>query len=224
MNKPIEIDALKFFAKVTSGFTHELNNIVSIINELNGSIGDKIRTSKNIDQTKVEKAVLSINKISKQLDQAKSLTKNLNRFAHSVDSTIGNIDVIQLVKDFIALFRYFLKLENSNIVENYICESYTIRTNPFLLFFLLFKCVRYILQNIGNQRNIILSTEKGDSFKIFLSSYLKEESMESLKPFINYLNQNANPFCIGLKTLITENKAKITIEITINNINKAEKR
>ncbi|MFN3781335.1 MAG: hypothetical protein ACK4SO_04080 [Candidatus Kapaibacteriota bacterium] len=224
MDERIDIDALKFFAKITSGYTHELNNIVAIINELNGNIEDKIRTFENIDPTKVEKVAILLNKIAKQLDRAKSLTKSLNRFAHTVDSEIENVDIAQLVKDSISLFRYFVKLSNANIVENYTCQSHIIRTNPFLLFFLLFKCVWYILQEIDNQRNIVLSTAEGKCFKIFLSCYLKEHALEPLESFVNFLNQTANPFGIELKTIIAVNKAETSIEITINNINKGELR
>lgn len=222
MNEEIDIDALKFFGKITSGYTHELNNILAIINELNGSIEDKIRTLENIDPTKIEKVAILVNKIAKQLDRVKSLTKSLNRFAHSVDSEVGNIDVPQLVQDSIALFHYFVKLDGANIVENYTSQSHTIRTNPFLLCFLLFKCIRYILQHIDNQRNIVLSTEQGDSFKIFLSCYLRKDTSKDLESFINCLNQIANPFSIELKTIITANKSGTTIEITISNINKGE--
>jgi len=224
MDEQIDIDELKFFAKITSGYTHELNNIVAIINELNGNIEDKIGAFENIDPAKIEKVATSVSKIAKQLDRAKSLTKSLNRFAHSVDSAVENIDVAQLVKDSISLFHYFVKLEGANIVENYTCQSHIIRTNPFLLFFLLFKCVRYILQHIGNQRNIVLSTEEGDSFKIFLSCYLKEDTLEELEPFINSLNKTARPFSIELKTRTNANKTETSIEITINNINEGEPR
>lgn len=220
MNEEIDIDSLKFFGKITSGYTHELNNIVAIINELNGIIEDKIKTFENIDPAKIEKVTISVNKIAKQLDRAKSLTKSLNRFAHSVDSEVENIDVPQLVKDSISLFHYFVKLNGANIVENYTCQSHTVRTNPFLLFFLLFKCIRYILRHIDNQRNIVLSTEQGDPFKIFLSCYLRRDTSQNLEPFINCLNQIANPFSIELKRIITGNESGTTIEITINNINK----
>ncbi|MFN3307025.1 MAG: hypothetical protein ACK42Z_07555 [Candidatus Kapaibacteriota bacterium] len=158
-----------------------MNNIVAIINELNGNIEDKIRTFENIGPTKVEKVAILLNKIAKQLDRAKSLTKSLNRFTHSVDSEIENVDIAQLVKDSISLFRIFVKLSNANIVENYTCQSHIIRTNPFLLFILLFKCVWYILQEIDNQRNIVLSTAEGECFKIFLSCYLKEDALEPLE-------------------------------------------
>ncbi len=219
MSESAGIDALKFFAKITSGSTHELNNIVAIVNELGGSIEDKINSLENFDPDKTVKIVNSINKIYAQIERAKSLTKSLNRFSHSVDSTIENIDIIQLLKDAATLFRYFVKLESANIVENYSSESFPIRTNPFLLFLLLFKCIQTICSGIGSQRDIFLSTETGNPFKIYLKCITRDDVTVSLEQLICSLNEIANLFSIELKIESGADKCKIAIEFNVGNIN-----
>jgi len=107
---------VKFFGKITAGFTHELKNVLAIIRESSGLMEDIISISPEaiiLYQDKIQK---SLDRIKNQIIRGVELTDRLNRFAHSTDENIAKIDLPEFIEQFIALSQRFARLKNVALI------------------------------------------------------------------------------------------------------------
>ncbi len=77
--------ALGFLGRQTAGQTHELTNVLNIINELTGLVDDLVQVSASTGQVSPERIRESLQKIQTQIQRGEDLLRELNRLAHSVD-------------------------------------------------------------------------------------------------------------------------------------------
>lgn len=84
---------LQFFGKVSASVSHELKNVLAIINENAGLLEDltfAARRGSPIDPDRLERTVQNF---AKQIRRADEILKNMNRFAHSVDQFEAQVDL-----------------------------------------------------------------------------------------------------------------------------------
>ena len=87
---------VKVFAKISAAISHEIKNTLSIINENAGLLEDFAQMADENQGVAVER-VLSVTKtIAKQVDRSNTIMKDLNRFAHSADTSLahGNLEEV----------------------------------------------------------------------------------------------------------------------------------
>lgn len=101
-----------FFGKITAGITHELKNVLAIIRESSGLMGDIISISPEAVVKHQEKIQNSIVRIKDQIERGVNLTDRLNRFAHSTDETLSKIDLQETIEQLITLAQRFARLKH----------------------------------------------------------------------------------------------------------------
>ncbi len=88
---------VRFFGQVTASISHEMKNVLAIINENAGLLEDlaaMAEKGKPLDEGRV-KAVSG--KIRDQVRRGDEIIKNMNRFAHSVDEPVGQVDLREVL-------------------------------------------------------------------------------------------------------------------------------
>lgn len=101
-----------FFGKITAGITHELKNVLAIIRESSGLMGDIISISPEAVIKHQEKIRNSIVRIKDQIERGVNLTDRLNRFAHSTDETLSKIDLQETIEQLVTLAQRFARLKH----------------------------------------------------------------------------------------------------------------
>ena len=101
-----------FFGKITAGITHELKNVLAIIRESSGLMGDIISISPEAVVKHEEKIRNSIVRIKEQIERGVNLTDRLNRFAHSTDETLVKIDLLETIEQLVTLAQRFARLKH----------------------------------------------------------------------------------------------------------------
>jgi hypothetical protein len=89
---------VQVFAKISAAISHEIKNTLSIINENAGLLNDYAQMA---EQTGAEQTgglpldrILSITEaIEKQVDRSNIIMKNLNRYAHSGDTSLAHANL-----------------------------------------------------------------------------------------------------------------------------------
>ncbi|MEA1946209.1 MAG: hypothetical protein U9N83_02770, partial [Thermodesulfobacteriota bacterium] len=79
MNKCTDKE-VAFFGKITAGITHELKNVLAIIRESSGLIGDIMSISPEAIIKYQEKIQNSMVRIKDQIERGVNLTDRLNKF------------------------------------------------------------------------------------------------------------------------------------------------
>lgn len=194
-NKSKHQSELAFFGKITASVSHELNNVLSIINENSGLLEDLMfacEQGKPIDKDRISKIAQNI---SAQIKRKKNIIKLLNRFAHRVDTTITNFDLNELLNDITRLSRRFASLKRVNL-EITLPENQTIITNsPFVIQHIVFLIINLSLENCNANDTILIQTEKNESSEtVILTTPIIEENEDAKEKleFISKLIQTIN--------------------------------
>jgi len=83
----------EFLAKITTGTTHEIRNVLAIIQESAGLIEDLVRSYERSGSLQPEKVIRSVDRIDAQVNRGAELMSTLNRFAHSLDHAQDRTDL-----------------------------------------------------------------------------------------------------------------------------------
>ena len=87
---------VQVFARISASISHEIKNILSIINENAGLLDDFAQMADRDEGVAVERVRSVTGIIAKQVDRSNTIMKNLNRFAHSADTSLvhGNLEEV----------------------------------------------------------------------------------------------------------------------------------
>ena len=186
---------IAFIGKVTSGITHEVNNVLASIREISGLLEDILSVTTTDAFPRKEKFQISLEKIQNQVKRGVKLTSQLNKFSHLSDSDKTDVDLNGIIEHLIFLTERFARIKNITLQIQPSNKSLTINTNPLLLQMALFNCIAYLLNNMTNggeisicpgkdgnkySINIICKGEVIDKTSIFKNSSLSEELLSLL--------------------------------------------
>ncbi|MGD9949581.1 MAG: sensor histidine kinase [Desulfobulbus sp.] len=88
---------LQVFGKISASVSHELKNVLAIINESAGLVDDlALRAAKGIE-IPPERLNATTARILKQVKRGDAVLKNLNRFAHSTDKPVERVNVADVL-------------------------------------------------------------------------------------------------------------------------------
>ena len=102
---------IAFFGRITAGVTHELKNVLAIINESSGLMQDLMALSKEMPayHDRFQKALTSI---KGQIQRGQGLIARLNQFAHAPDIAVRSLDLYETAGLVVALSQRFATLKN----------------------------------------------------------------------------------------------------------------
>jgi len=196
---------LEFFGKITACISHELNNVLSIINEYTGLLEDLMLScgdGKTFDKERIQKITKNI---SEQIQRKKELIKLLNRFAHRVDSLITTFNFNELLNDITRITQRFASLKKVNLKINISDIQTNLTTSPFILQYAVFETLNLGLEFCNSDDTILIHLGKEDFYQIV---YIAIPTIE----MYNETNQNIE-FISDLMEIIS-GKIEISIEGT----------
>jgi len=155
-----EDDARNFFGTITASVTHELNNILSIIDQSAGLIEDFLASSDSGMQLTEEKLKQITEKIRKNSQRGIGVVKHLNSFAHSTDDPAAAFNANAMLENWVALTKRFADLKAVAMEIFLPDQQIEIRANAYLVRKILYEALKEIL----------LSVQKNDKIKISLNS------------------------------------------------------
>ncbi|MBB5348858.1 HAMP domain-containing histidine kinase [Desulfoprunum benzoelyticum] len=151
---------LQFFGTVSASISHELKNVLAIINENAGLLEDltfAARRGSPIDPDKLDRTVQNF---SKQIHRADEILKNMNRFAHSVDQFESQIDLHDLVVLVANLAARKAAMGRISLATTAPAQPIHLTCNPFLLENLVWLCLELAIAATGAGRTLTLIPEK----------------------------------------------------------------
>ena len=165
MNKCTDKE-VAFFGKITAGITHELKNVLAIIRESSGLMGDIISISPEAVIKYQEKIQNSMVRIKDQIERGVGLTDRLNKFAHSTDETLSKIDLQETIEQLITLAQRFARLKHvvlKTVPPNQEGQPITLVTRHIQLQMALFASLEccFTVMSAGGEINIGIRKTKG---------------------------------------------------------------
>jgi len=150
----ISESGLEFFGLISASVSHDIKNILAIINEKAGLIDDFILMSEKGSPLNPERIKIIIENITKQVQRANGIVNNINKFAHSVDNYVEIVELNEILNLVIKLSSRLIAMRNVNLEIRHTEEMVNIRTSPFFLKNLIWLCLDFALNAAGSSKTI----------------------------------------------------------------------
>jgi len=144
----------KFFGKMSASISHEIKNVLAIINENAGLLEDytfMAEKGKAIDPARLK---ILAGKIKTQIQRADGIVKNLNKLAHSVDEPIGRVELNETLGFLAALSGRFASMQGVTLDRQRSENPVEITMSPFLLQNILWLCLEFAMEMIGEEKKV----------------------------------------------------------------------
>jgi C4-dicarboxylate-specific signal transduction histidine kinase len=151
---------LQFFGKISASISHELKNVLAIINENAGLLEDLTLMADRGQPIDPARLKIMAAAVQKQIGRADNILKNMNQFAHSIDETIADVDLNQTIEQFMALTERFAAMQGVKVDLQLPASPPSIPTAPFYLMNLLWLSLDFAMSASGDQKRVGLVVEE----------------------------------------------------------------
>ncbi len=156
-------DGLAFFGAITASVSHELNNVISIIDQTVGLLEDLLASPESRTSISPERLEFVAQSIKKQTDRGLEIIRRLNRFAHSADRPAEEFDLGETASNLTGLTQRLAGLKRVNLELTPIDKEIKITGSRFFFIMALFKSLQYFLDSAENGGNVSITIEEIDN-------------------------------------------------------------
>jgi DNA-binding response OmpR family regulator len=149
----------QFFGKMSASISHEIKNVLAIINENAGLLKDLVYMAEKGVDIEPQRLQRVSDMIAKQINRADNIVKNMNVFAHSVDQNIDTVSLNDVMATVVALSGRFADMKGVLLNYEPSEQEVTITTKPFLLENIIWLCLDQAMDMVGSEKEIGLLAE-----------------------------------------------------------------
>ena len=173
-NKPdaAHESGLQFFGKMTASISHELKNVLAIVNENAGLLEDFVLMANKGRPLDPERLKTLAGKIMDQVRRGDGIIMNMNTFAHSVDETVKPIDLGELLMLVVSLSNRFASMRGVTLSLKSPQNAVSVTTNQFFLENLVWHCLDFAMNAAGRGNTVNLTAEKAGEMALIRFSML----------------------------------------------------
>jgi C4-dicarboxylate-specific signal transduction histidine kinase len=153
-------NGLQFFGKMTASISHEIKNVLAIINENAGLLGDFALMAERGAAVDPQRLHAMSQTVMKQVRRADAIAKNMNRLAHSVDESTQAIDLNDTLETLMALSQRFASMRDVGVRLKRIEGPLKLKTSAFFLLNLLWCCLDFAMDAANKDKMIELVAQK----------------------------------------------------------------
>lgn len=167
-----ERSGLVFFGRLTASVTHELNNVLSTLDQAAGLLGDiaaGATPGAGIDPRRIETIC---ERMGRQVQKGVEIVSRVNRFAHSLDDPGGEFDTDTVTENLVSLVRRFADLKKVGLAFMPSAQGARCSGDAFALQQALFICLQTLMDDSieGEQLAVGVHCEEEEEVVISLSS------------------------------------------------------
>jgi signal transduction histidine kinase len=145
---------LQFFGRITASISHEIRNVLAVLNENAGLLEDFVLMAEKGTPMDPERLKRLAGSMRKQVLRANGIVENMNRFAHAVDEKAKEIDLHETLSLFVALTQRFADMREVKLEPVYMEARMALQTNPFLLENLLWCLLDFAMDSTGKGKGL----------------------------------------------------------------------
>jgi C4-dicarboxylate-specific signal transduction histidine kinase len=181
---------LAFFGRMAAGVSHEMKNVLSILNELGGLIDDLLYTAQKGGQIAPEQLTRIAEGIGKQVRRGDSHARNLHHFGHNVDSMDAKTPLQQAIDEIVALCQRIARLQRVTLAAE-ASEGATVEIDKvFVWQHMVYECVCLALENVQEDDVVAVRVARRDaaaSLEIVSPRGMRAEAVNTRMPVLEAL-------------------------------------
>ncbi|CCO25313.1 sensor histidine kinase [Maridesulfovibrio hydrothermalis] len=176
-------DGLRFFGQISATISHDLKNVLAIINEDAGLLQDLSLMAGQGMELAPERLIKLAEKIQNQVKRGDSIIKNMNKFAHSVDLPECEVDFYELTSLVISLLT---RIASRKCVTLCLKEGEPVKGkgDPFIIQMLIARSFEISMDHAGKDSEISIEVGKAADSSVItvsgLNSSIPEDQLASL--------------------------------------------
>lgn len=156
----IGLSGIQFFGKMSASISHDLKNVLAVINENAGLLEDfclMAEKGKSLDPARLKRLA---GDVKNQIRRGDRIISSMNTFAHSADSESVAIDLRELLGLLVELSLRSASMRGVSIEIDRPSDSVMVTTSPFVLLNLLWFCLDFAMTAAGPGKTVELAAEK----------------------------------------------------------------
>ena len=184
-------ESIAFFGSIIAGQTHEITNVLNIINELAGLQLDLLRAQEQdlpVDLPRLQEVTA---RIQHQVHRGETIIRNINGFAHSADLPVAVFDLKEMLERVLSLAQRSARLAQVELVSDLPPESIVLESNPFCVQQAVFTCIDLALRSASDIRRVVVDyVVRGDGAEIRVTSgdpLTQDENTEDRLELLQFL-------------------------------------
>ncbi len=179
----IGIEGLRFFGQMSASISHEIKNVLAIINENAGLLKDYTLMAEKGLELNPHQVGAKAERIMAQVARADEIIKKMNVLSHSIDQDRQEVNPIVILKLMIALSERMAAMESIKLELSAASESVSVTTSAFFLENLISLCLNFAL-NVTDEGGVLkLGCEKNKKGALIRFAQLSKFSAEQAADF-----------------------------------------
>ncbi|QTA92301.1 HAMP domain-containing histidine kinase [Desulfonema magnum] len=154
---------IQFFGKISASISHEFKNALAIINENAGLLDDFTLMAEKGIPIDPERLRFPAENIAKQIQRANEIVKRMNQFSHSTDKSLKMLELGEMTKFMATISERFAAIRSITLDTKLPETPIMILTHPFLLETLIFLCLDFAMDAVGEKKTIGIITGKTEN-------------------------------------------------------------
>jgi len=137
----LAIDGAQFFGEMTASISHEIKNVMAIINENAGLLEDMVAMNRQGAPFPVERREKLAQSVARQIARADDIIQTLNRLAHSADHPRETVDIGETVAFMLNLTSRLTMRQGARFDFTAPEKPVTTAANRFFMSHLIWRCM-----------------------------------------------------------------------------------
>ena len=204
-------EGFKFMGKMNASISHELKNVLAIINENAGLLEDFALMAGKGRELDPERLGTLAEKVQDQVRRADRIIKNMNTFAHSVDETKKKVDLGEIVAFMAALCERLTTMKGVKLQVIPPSGSTAVTANPFLIEHTIWRCLDFATTVVGPEKTVVIRARKDGQGVGILFSQLDGLSDDASGPQFPGDLENGLADALGAQIVVNPSAGEIVL-------------
>ena len=140
-SRAMAIEGVRFFGEISASISHEIKNVLAIINENAGLLQDMVMMIEKGMPLSPERLSGLARSIGRQVNRGDRIVKDMNRFAHSADHPSEAVDIGEIIHFISVLAARLIAMKGEAPNIKVPAKPITAVTNRFFLEDLVWTCL-----------------------------------------------------------------------------------
>ena len=182
-DRQLALDGVRFFGEMSATVSHDIKNVLAIINENAGLLQDMLAMHARGMALNPERLETLAQSIDRQVARGDRMVKNMNQLAHSADHPTESVDVVATIGLLVDLAGRLIAMKGQAPHIEAPEAPVTVITNRFFLQRLIWACLCRALDACAADRRITISVEKAARAVHLRFSGLPDRFVDGGTPF-----------------------------------------
>ena len=175
-------EGVRFFGEMSASISHEIKNVLAIVNENAGLLQDLVlihaKQGRALDPERLQRVATSL---QRQVERGDRIARDLNRFSHSADAAVEQVDVVEMVQFMLRLGSRLIMVKEGDPVLEGGSQSQLALTNRFFLQRIFWGSLLRTLDQCRHHQTVRISVDAVEEKACIRFRGLSAEAFEAVK-------------------------------------------